>query len=250
MDKHMEKGIADALLMKGHPQDCREAADGTGMGNAAPEDFCETGKACKDRGKDGGRTGRRLAAARTGILTAAAVMLVMSAAMGTAWAYFTTYTAAKGSYVLHLGHEETVEEEFSGWQKILNVASTEDSRAVYVRARGYCADYDLSYGESESWTESGGWMYYTGVLLPGESLRTPEDIKKKRVGNGLAVRILDVPKSAAQGLSDGDSFNVILVYETMEVQYDAAGRIIDATKADWTRKVESSERVTSLGGDD
>ena len=43
---------------------------------------------------------------RTGLLTAAAVMLVMSALMGTAWAYFSTYATARGGITLHMGREE------------------------------------------------------------------------------------------------------------------------------------------------
>ena len=77
---------------------------------------------------------RKWEALRTGLLTAAAVMLVMSALMGTAWAYFSTYASAKGGITLHMGHEEKVEEDFNSWQKVINITSTKDSRPVYIRA--------------------------------------------------------------------------------------------------------------------
>ena len=54
----------------------------------------------------------RAGALRIWLLTAAAVMLVMSATMGIAWAYFTTYTTAKGGVTLRLGHEEHIQEYF------------------------------------------------------------------------------------------------------------------------------------------
>ena len=47
---------------------------------------------------------------RTGLLTAIAVMLVMSAVMGAAWAYFTTYARAKGMVTLNLGHQEHIDD--------------------------------------------------------------------------------------------------------------------------------------------
>ena len=51
-------------------------------------------------------TNKKWNALRTGLLTAAAVMLILSAVMGSAWAYFTTYASAKGSHVIHMGHHE------------------------------------------------------------------------------------------------------------------------------------------------
>lgn len=60
-------------------------------------------------------------ALRTALLTAVAVMLVLSAVMGSAWAYFTTYARAKGGYPIVLGHEEHDDEEFKNWEKTLSI---------------------------------------------------------------------------------------------------------------------------------
>lgn len=143
----------------------------------------------------------------TWLLLAAAVMLVMSASMGAAWAFFTTYTAAKGGMVLHLGHEEKVKESYQNWKKTIDIQSTEDSRPVYIRARGYYAgEGELTYSSSGNWESSGDWMYYKGTLSPGKSLASTDD-----------ELVVEIP--VPQNEKDKDTFNVIVVYETMEVLY-------------------------------
>lgn len=171
---------------------------------------------------------RKWEALRTGLLTAAAVMLVMSALMGTAWAYFSTYATARGGITLHMGHEEKVEEDFNSWQKVINITSTKDSRPVYIRARGFCPDYEITY-ECDNWEQPKGddWVYYQEVLPPGET------------ADPLKVQIKDVPSGENSGIQDADSFNVIIVYETTEVQYDESGNVIPPENADWNRKIQT-----------
>ena len=173
---------------------------------------------------------------RTGLMTAIAVMLVLSATMGTAWAYFTTYASAKGGVTLRMGHEDEITEEFNSWRKNLTITSTEDSRPVYVRARGFCAEYDLTYSESQNWTPVGDWMYYTKILPPGGEADT------------LVVRIHDVPKNVTEGAKDGQSFNVIVVYESTEIQYDENGDPVTPENANWDGKVDTTRTTTTLGG--
>ncbi len=134
-------------------------------------------------------------------------MLVMSALMGTAWAYFSTYASAKGGITLHMGHEEKVEEDFNSWQKVINITSTKDSRPVYIRARGFCPDYEITY-ECDNWEQPKGddWVYFQEVLPPGET---------------------------------ADPLKVIIVYETTEVQYDESGNVIPPENADWNRKIQT-----------
>lgn len=176
-------------------------------------------------------TNKKWNALRTGLLTAAAIMLIMSAGMGKAWAYFSSYARATGGVPLRLGHEEHIDEDFDSWEKKITIKSTEDSRPVYVRARSYCADYDIAYNgegfKSENWEQSGDWMYYTEILQPGKETSV------------LHARILDVPKSGSPELRDADSFNVIIVYETTEVQYDQNGKEIPAKQADWNGKIKT-----------
>ena len=46
------------------------------------------------------------------ILTAACAALIMTASIGSAFAYFSTYERAMGGYAIHLGHYEEIPEEF------------------------------------------------------------------------------------------------------------------------------------------
>lgn len=222
MDKHMENGREQNALLTGSAQTREESSR---------------------EQKTGFEMNQNWNRIRTGMLTAIAVMLVMSAAMGSAWAYFTTYTMARGGVVLHMGHEEKVKEDFSGWQKTLNISCMADSRPVYVRARAFCADYDIAYN-GQHWTVDGDWAYYipdSRTLAPGTDLAAAGDELKVAIG---------VPPGA-EGFKDGDTFNVIVVYETTEAQYDqSTGDLLSSTQADWTGKVDTSRKSTTLGGED
>lgn len=180
---------------------------------------------------------------RTWMYTAIAIMLIMSATMGSTWAYFTSYAKAKGGVTLKLGHQEEVDEDLNQWEKVINLTSTADSNEVYLRVRSFCAEYEVSYGNSQNWKDGGdGWMYYTKTLAPGASL--------SQSGDELKAKIKDVPDVHSEGVEVGDVFNVIVVYESMEVQYDADGNKLSAMEADWSRELETSRTITTLGGDE
>ena len=185
----------------------------------------------------------RWAHIRTGLLVAIAVMLVMSAAMGAAWAYFTSYATAKGMVTVNLGHQEEIEERFDSWNKTINLTSKPDSRPAYVRVQAFCAEYDLEYkfDNADSWTKVGDWWYYTKPLEPGKSL--------KDSGDEMTVHIGPVPDTGTPGLEDGETFSVIIVYESTDVQYDENGNEKGAVNADWSRKVNTNRITTSEGGD-
>ena len=194
----------------------------------------------KKENKDG-----RWARIRTGLLVAIAVMLVMSATMGAAWAYFTTYATARGMVTLNLGHQEEIKEHFESWNKTINLTSKPDSRPAYVRVKAFCAEYELEYKydnhDPESWEKVGDWWYYTKPLQPGKSL--------KDSGDELTVHIKDVPDTGTPGLADDETFSVIIVYESTDVQYDEDGNEKGAVNADWSRKVSTNRITTSEGGD-
>ena len=176
-------------------------------------------------------TNKKWIALRTGLLTAAAVMLILSAVMGSAWAYFTTYATAKGSHIIHLGHHETIDEDFSKWEKQVRLELREDSQPSYVRARGYCADYNLSYSsESNRWFDGeDGWWYFDRVMAPiiGKDGKLKPDV----------ADILHVGIDKTGTDKDGDSFNVIIVYEAAPVQYNADGSALKPKEIDWNSKV-------------
>lgn len=205
---------------------------------------------------------KRWNALRTALLTATAVMLVLSAVMGSAWAYFTTYARAKGGYPVILGHEENEKEAVRDWEKELSVTITKDSVPVYVRARAFCADYKLTYrgeeasGEEityegltgsakETWVEKGdGWVYCT-VPIPCTLSRGGKKETSYRAPS-LFVKINGVSENEAELIQKGKEFNVIIVYETTEVQNDETGNILPWNEIDWTKKVETHKSSAAL----
>lgn len=156
------------------------------------------------------------------IPAALAVILTLSAATGSAWAYFTTYAQARGSYPIRLGDQTTVTEDFSAWTKHVSIQSSADSKPVYIRVRAFCGEaYSLVYSDSTGkWNpESDGYYYYSGIVKGGEATDT------------LDIKIENVP----QDIKDAASFNVVVIYETTPVQYHEDG----TPYADWSSKLES-----------
>lgn len=247
MDKHMDNNNLRPAFFAGGGQE-----------HVIESDLCEG----TDRTEETAQKNRKWQRIRTGLMTAVAVMMIMSAAMGTAWAYFTTYATARGGVTISLGHEDKIKESFSEWTKNLTITSEGDSVPVYLRARGYCADYDLIYN-GENWVDGGdGWWYYEGILYPRPANQLKAKAKDLTVPYGKAdtlnVEIVkdktaDNPEhpdtGAMSGHKENDTFNVIVVYESTEVQYDENGKEVGAVNADWHRKVDTTRRSTTLGGD-
>lgn len=199
-------------------------------------------------------------ALRTALLTAVAVMLVLSAVMGSAWAYFTTYARAKGGYPIVLGHEEHDDEEFSNWEKKLSITVSKDSRPVYLRARAFCSDdYPLLFSDDsipdevtddsgcvhKNWQKNGEWWYYTKLIDPGNKDADESNEDGSATAKTLHVKIKDVPVDETEGARTGDEFNVIIVYEATEVQYDNDGNPLNWKNVDWTKKVNTKRVSTS-----
>lgn len=198
-------------------------------------------------------------ALRTALLTAVAVMLVLSAVMGSAWAYFTTYARAKGGYPIVLGHEEHDDEEFSNWEKKLSITVSKDSRPVYLRARAFYSDDESLLFSDEvisdeitddsgcvhnNWQKNGEWWYYTKLIGPGYTDAVERNEDGSATAKTLHVKIKDVPANENEGAIVGDEFNVIIVYEATEVQYDKNGDPLNWKDVDWTKKV-NTQRVSS-----
>lgn len=165
----------------------------------------------------------RMAAAAASVLAAS---LVMTSGLRNAWAYFTTNTNAEGGHAVSLaGEVTTVDEEFSfnDWTKHLVVTNTDATgRSVYVRARAFSGDlYPLVYSGTGWEADDDGYYYYGEILDAGASAEE------------LLVEIQGVPEE----VTDPESFNVVVVYETTPVQYDADGN----PYADWTLVLETEE---------
>ncbi len=162
------------------------------------------------------------------LLTAACAVLILSATIGSAVAYFSTYEKALGGYVLHLDDYEEYTEEFQDWTKKVVITSKKDSKEdVYVRVRAYAGtQVKLQYIADDSWTPAAdGFYYYSGILKPGES------------SSEIDVKISNIPTGV-----DLQSFNVVVVYEATPVRYHADG----SPYADWSEVLD----VTYVTGGD
>ena len=148
------------------------------------------------------------------ILPLLAVILVLTATIQPALAYFTTYTRAKGGYTIHQGSTTTIDEEFDDWTKHL-VITNKEGKPVFVRARAFAGEaFTLEYSGG-GWSDGGdGWWYYNAPLAAGES-----------TAGALDIRINNVPQATAEA-----GFNVAVVYESTPVLYKPDG----SAYADWS----------------
>ncbi len=144
-----------------------------------------------------------------------AFLMVMTAGVGKAWAYFTTYASAEGGITITLGDETEIEEEFSNWEKRVTITSDADSELVYIRAKAFgSGSYPLTYS-GDGWAPGDGDYYYYNEIVPGGG--------KTSV---LSVKIENVPEA---DLENGTMFNVVVIYESTPVMYREDG----TPYADW-----------------
>ena len=156
-------------------------------------------------------------------LLALSVILLFATSINSTLAYFTSYVQAVGGYVVYLPRDPGLTETFYDWTKHVTISIPEDAYQVYVRVKAFAgSEYVLTY-IGDGWTlNSDGFYYYDEILYGGWST------------NELLVRIENIPENAVPG----ESFNVIVIYETTPVQYDENGN----PYSDWT--------LVATGGDE
>ena len=143
-------------------------------------------------------------------LAAAGLVLVGGASVGSAYAYFTTYTEASGGVVFEMGATKTeIHEDVKDGMKIVSIENTGDY-ACYVRVTAFAgSEYTLTYkdGGSGKWTNGGDdyWWYYSDLVQPGETTGT------------LNIKI---PADLFNDLTDEKDLNVIVVQECAPESYD------------------------------
>lgn len=164
------------------------------------------------------------------LLAAAACMLILSAGAGSTWAYFTTYTQAGGGYQIRLGSRSEAQEEVADWTKHVTVSNDGASNEpVYIRAKAFSgSQYDLTYSSvGNKWSlGEGDYYYYSDIVEPGMATEA------------LDIKIQGVPAET----EDGDSFNVVVVYESTPVCYQEDG----TPYADWSIVLDNGS--TQEGG--
>ena len=171
------------------------------------------------------------------LLGIAALLLTAVAAVGTgkAYAYFTTYVEAKGGKTIHLGDSTTMEEDYKNWQKAVTISNSADSaQAVWVRAQAFSgSEYKLLYGGDDWSASDDGWYYFSTPVIPGGNTTV------------LTVSITGIEGDAPE-LEEGQSFNVVVVYETIPAVQngeDESGNIqyVPYTAEDWSQAVTNTD---------
>lgn len=163
------------------------------------------------------------------LLAFTAAALVLTANVGSANAYFTTYVEAQGGAVVHLGDETHIREDVDGWVKHLTVFNREGSDPVYVRARAFCgSQYELTYAGNDWLAVDDGFYLYKGIVEGGQT--TTE----------LTITVEAGEKK--------NSFDVTVIYESIPVQYDESGNILQPvvngaanTAIDWNKTLDVIE---------
>lgn len=161
---------------------------------------------------------------RTWILAVLAVVLVLGASIGSAVAYFTTYSTARGGYVIHLGGWTEIEEHIENARKtvrIFNRARTDEDIGkypVFVRVKAFTdsdGTVDYSANTGSLWQpRNDGYWYYQKPLYAGTDAH-PE---------GAATEpafIADVRLNRA--LKEGEQLDVIVVYDSVAAVFMADG---------------------------
>ena len=138
-----------------------------------------------------------------------AVVLVLTACIGSAYAYFTSNSAAKGGYVIHISDSTEIKEEVSDWTKHVTILNKEGGAPVFVRVKAFCASpYELEY-DGKNWTIDDDGFYRYAFAVDGGS----------GTGDVLDIKIKDIPEDA----KPGDDFNIIVVYESVPAVFHEDG---------------------------
>lgn len=148
-------------------------------------------------------------------LAAASLVLAGGASVGSAYAYFTTYTEASGGVLFEMGKTETtIHEDVQNGMKIVSIENTGDY-ACYVRVTAFAGSgYTLTFadGGSGRWSDGhDGYWYYSELLQPKT---TTADVHIK------------IPEELLKDLTDEKDLNVIVVQECAPEAYDDAGALL------------------------
>ena len=138
------------------------------------------------------------------------VALVLTAGIGSAYAYFSDNSEANG--MLKIAPIDTeIKETVIKKEKHATIYSEENAAEVYVRARAFSGnDADLTY-HGDGWYDGGdGWWYYG----------SPGTLSILHPGTQTSELVVNVEKVLRDDAEPGEDLNVIVVYEAARVLYD------------------------------
>ena len=153
------------------------------------------------------------------ILAVLAIAMVLSASIGTAIAYFTTYADARGGYVIHMKYETEIHEDVEAGVKTVSITNNADDPSdigaypVFVRVRIFSgSDTNIDTVSGPGWQttpDSTNAYRYGSALYAGDPPTS-----------GLRIEISEVKDS---GIRPGDPVDVIVTYESVPSVFNPDG---------------------------
>lgn len=172
------------------------------------------------------------------ILVILVLALIMCASIQPAIAYFTTYVNAKGGYRVTVGDTTKIHEKIKGQDKEVVIHSDTDSAPVYIRAKVLYTGKNEPVVSGENWVEdSDGYYYYSNILEGGGDTSTLK----------VTMQDLVTGEDATEDLNDGDSFSVVVIYESTPVRYRSVEGVA-TPYADWTHTILDAGSTSSEDG--
>ena len=191
------------------------------------------------------------------VLIALVFALIICATIQPAMAYFTTYVRAKGGHKVTLGDSTTITEKYSNWKKEVTISNKAGSEPVFIRAKVlYEGPYTIVVSGTGWTAKQDDDYYYYGSNGSSNHLTVSHTVlnEGQSTSNPLIVEIQGVPpKELAPGtpnpaynqLKDGESFSVVVLYESTPVRYNADG----TAYANWDAQiVEVGSTTSTIGG--
>ena len=142
------------------------------------------------------------------IMATAALALTGTLAVGSAMAYFTTYTTAGGGVTMNMGFTETIPNETVDKDgKHVTIKNTGDYDC-FVRVKAF-APMELTYtADPDKWeAKNDGYWHYKEVLPAKKSTSTELNISYK----------------FPEGKDKPEEFNIVVIQECTPVLYDENG---------------------------
>ena len=162
---------------------------------------------------------------RSIVLSVLAAFLILSLSVGSAMAYFTTYTKVTGDAPFKAGNTTRIDESYSGGIKSVTITNLSKSKeAVYVRAKVFSVVPTTLSGSG--WSNHGEYWYYADAVAPG--------------GKTAVLNVaIDFDNSGFKAKDHvGENVSVIVVYEAIFApQFYADGKEMVPWDVDWTQKV-------------
>ena len=173
-------------------------------------------------------------------LTVLALLCILFCSIKGAMSYFTTYAEARGGIPVHLQEQTRIREDVSDWTKNLVIHNEDPDVRVYVRAKAFISsDYTGTLEiQGENWTkgetdETGSFYDYGKILEPDNGIKWEEDPNHPYDDTTTLSIHFEHPEDPEVN----SSFNVVVVYESVPVEYDDQGNELPP---DWSKNVKTT----------